>query len=262
MNKNKITGIYKITNLVNNKFYIGSSTNLKLRKINHFSRLKNNNHANKHLQSSYNKYGKENFIYEIIAFCPPEYIIKFEQWFLDNMKPKYNIFKIAGCNHTGIKRKPLTDERKALLSKASSEWIRSEEYCENMRKIKTGVSIPNSTKKIINIETNEIYASVKELSNITKRNISYYQMRLTGKVINKTPYRYIDGSSKMRVRKNFPVVLFDKSDRKIEIFNNAIECHEFLKTLNYNIKIGYIKNCCVRKHKKHRKFYFRSLKDC
>lgn len=59
-------GIYKITNLINLKVYIGQSDRLNDRKREHFYRLKRNEHNNEHLQKSYDKYGEENFIFEII----------------------------------------------------------------------------------------------------------------------------------------------------------------------------------------------------
>ena len=61
-------GVYQIRNLVNGKIYVGSSVNLKQRKANHFSKLKKQTHDNAHLQAAYNKYGKENFIFEVIEF--------------------------------------------------------------------------------------------------------------------------------------------------------------------------------------------------
>jgi len=62
----KQSGIYKIINKVNNKFYVGSSRNLRRRKRDHFSELKKNIHFNKHLQGAWNKYGGENFEFKII----------------------------------------------------------------------------------------------------------------------------------------------------------------------------------------------------
>ena len=59
-------GIYQIRNLLNNKKYIGSSIDLYDRKNNHFKELKKNNHHNVHLQNSYNEYGEDNFLFEII----------------------------------------------------------------------------------------------------------------------------------------------------------------------------------------------------
>ena len=71
-------GVYKITNIITNKFYIGSSNNIQDRLKRHFRELKNNRHPNKHLQASYNKYGKENFITNILEEC--EDIISKEQY--------------------------------------------------------------------------------------------------------------------------------------------------------------------------------------
>jgi len=61
-------GIYKILNIINGKMYIGSSINLKSRKYQHFFTLKKGVHCNKYLQNSYNKYGDNNFKWEIIEY--------------------------------------------------------------------------------------------------------------------------------------------------------------------------------------------------
>ena len=61
------SGIYRIRNLTNNKFYIGSAVNLNKRKNQHFHYLRNNKHHNKPLQNSYNKYGESSFIFNMTA---------------------------------------------------------------------------------------------------------------------------------------------------------------------------------------------------
>ena len=60
-------GVYKITNIINSKVYIGSSSrNIKERWNKHRSHLKLNQHSSKYLQMDYNKYGLKAFKFEII----------------------------------------------------------------------------------------------------------------------------------------------------------------------------------------------------
>lgn len=59
-------GIYKIINVVNNKFYVGSAVNLSRRKTRHFSELRTGKHNNRHLQAAWNKYGEEAFVFVVI----------------------------------------------------------------------------------------------------------------------------------------------------------------------------------------------------
>lgn len=119
-------GIYKITNLVNQKVYIGQSRCLQNRLNQHRSYLKNNKHKNLHLQRSYNKYGIENFKFEVIHYVDhvkelskwEEYYINTYQSYLSNYG--FNIIRIINevtihseetrlklsKSNTGKKRKP------------------------------------------------------------------------------------------------------------------------------------------------------------
>ena len=42
------------------------------------------------------KYGYSNFILEIIEFCKSSEVISREQYYINLLKPKYNILKVAG----------------------------------------------------------------------------------------------------------------------------------------------------------------------
>ena len=88
-------GVYQIVNTLNNKKYIGSTTqSFKKRCWQHRTELKNNKHKNPHLQHSYNKYGKEAFVFEIIkSISCDKTIRKEEQALLDyyNIDDLYNI---------------------------------------------------------------------------------------------------------------------------------------------------------------------------
>jgi group I intron endonuclease len=126
------SGIYKITNIINNKFYIGSAVNIRKRQNEHFNNLKTNKHENKKLQNSYNKYKKENFKFEVLVYCPKEYCLKLEQWFLDNMKPILNISPNAS-SQLGYKH---TEETKLKISKKHKGKKNSEETIAKMKAYK------------------------------------------------------------------------------------------------------------------------------
>lgn len=59
-------GIYKIINVINNKFYVGSAVDLRRRKTRHFSELRNGKHNNRHLQAAWVKYGEQAFVFVVV----------------------------------------------------------------------------------------------------------------------------------------------------------------------------------------------------
>lgn len=62
-------GIYKYTNNINNKVYIGQSINLEQRKYSHKSSAYNEKAGdyNSQFHQAIRKYGLENFSYEVVA---------------------------------------------------------------------------------------------------------------------------------------------------------------------------------------------------
>jgi len=95
------SGIYLIINLQNNKFYVGSSVNVKKRKNKHLQQLRKNNHDNSYLQYSFNKYGESNFVFTLIEDVPDKNnLIIREQYWIDtldacNKNIAYNILPKA-----------------------------------------------------------------------------------------------------------------------------------------------------------------------
>ena len=112
----KKSGIYQIVNLINNKLYVGSAINIYLRYYEHLSGLSHNRHHSPRLQHSYNKHGKDNFLFSLIELCSKELLIEREQHWIDFYKsylPEfgYNIYKIAysalGFKHTKETRRKM-----------------------------------------------------------------------------------------------------------------------------------------------------------
>lgn len=62
--------IYKIRNVTNQKFYVGSTQNKRERFRNHRRLLRLDKHHCKHLQAAWNKYGEECFVFEVVEEVP------------------------------------------------------------------------------------------------------------------------------------------------------------------------------------------------
>lgn len=83
----KISGIYKITNQVNGKVYVGQSIDIRRRWSEERSRARNS--ETKEISAIYaamNKYGVENFTFEVIEECMPEMLSVREQYWIDTLQ--------------------------------------------------------------------------------------------------------------------------------------------------------------------------------
>jgi hypothetical protein len=90
------SGIYRWTHIYNGKSYLGSSSNLKKRfsnyyNYNYISDPKKNMLINKALLNN----GYSVFRLEILEYCEKEVLIDREQYYLDLLKPEYNILEFA-----------------------------------------------------------------------------------------------------------------------------------------------------------------------
>jgi len=107
------SGIYAIINEVNGKFYVGSAVNIRKRWTNHISDLRKGIHRNKHLRRAWKKYGEESFKFRVLESVEnKEDLLGREQYWMDLLKPKYNILPTAGSS-LGYKR---TEESKQKVS--------------------------------------------------------------------------------------------------------------------------------------------------
>jgi group I intron endonuclease len=112
------SGIYQIRNLVNGKRYIGSTCNFIKRKYAHFKNLEEGVSENNYLQRSYNKYGKENFVFEILCYCEKDrfYLITIENNYILFYKTNteefgYNL-RISAESNLGMKMSEESREKR------------------------------------------------------------------------------------------------------------------------------------------------------
>lgn len=95
--------IYKIENSATGLLYIGSAISEGQRKRRHFKDLRQNKHHSKYLQRAFNKYGIGCFSFSVIEFVVDKSnLINREQYWIDLLKPKYNLSPTAGSS-LGVK---------------------------------------------------------------------------------------------------------------------------------------------------------------
>lgn len=95
MANNQKVGIYRITNSVNGKHYVGSTSAMRTRWSQHRAQLRRGDHHCTHLQNAWNKYGEASFEFVIIEECEVGQLLEREQVHLDAMG-EYNTLRIAG----------------------------------------------------------------------------------------------------------------------------------------------------------------------
>lgn len=107
------SGIYEIVNHKNGKRYIGSAVNMPKRWGTHKWALRNDRHDNKHLQAAWDKYGEEVFEFNLIMLCDRAVMKEWEQRYMDEFAPEYNIAPKASHPMLGRKHSMKT---RAIMS--------------------------------------------------------------------------------------------------------------------------------------------------
>lgn len=179
-NKSRQGVIYKISNTLNDDFYIGSTQNFVKRYYTHLNHIRVNKKSCTKLIRAVNKYGEHNFKLEILEECDPQYLLVKEQFYLDTFLPIYNIAKIAGSN-LGIKRTEEVKLQKSLLQKIN--WQNSNYKKHHLEKLsknwKSGTEhkmAKLNEEQVINIKKElALGHKPKEVSNLL--NLSYHSIK-------------------------------------------------------------------------------------
>lgn len=186
------SGIYIIRNNTNNNIYVGSSYNINKRRINHFLQLKKNRHQNKHLQASYNLYGESSFDFEVVLLCHRDLLLFYEQQFIDQLNPEYNLYRVAG-SPVGYKHKDKT-------------------------KVKISESLKGK-KKIIH---NKRVYSLEDKAKYAER----IKTRTLGKIVSDQTKQKLSYSHKGKVKRIYKVTLLSPQNEVIETSNISQFCTE------------------------------------
>jgi len=181
------SGIYKILNNINGKFYIGSTKNFNKRWVSHKYLLRLNKHENKHLQYAWNKYGEEHFQFIKFQDVKIENLIIWEQHYINtldvyNRNIGYNLSPTANST-LGFKFSEESKMKMSLAKKGKQSSRKNYKHSEETKK-KIGENNKISQLGRIHSEGTKIKMSKwhtnKIVSDETKKKISKYR---TGKLL-------------------------------------------------------------------------------
>lgn len=178
----KKTGIYRWINNLNKNTYIGSSINLSVRFYSYFS-LTYLIKSNRPIEKALLKDGYSNFTLEILEYCDRDNLLKREQYYLDNLKPEYNVLEKAGST-LGYKHteESLNKMRKFIIS----------DLVTTKKRLSTKKAIDSKRIKILikNIETgeNKQYKSLSEAAKCLKITKGAMSQALLSKKLLKKKY--------------------------------------------------------------------------
>lgn len=125
------SGIYCISNTLDKRIYIGSAVKLFDRYRSHKSLLDKGKHNSIILQRFCDKYGSDVLYFSLLEICTEDDLLSREQYYLDALKPKFNIRKVADRN-SGIIRRPETIEK---LKQAGKKRMQTPEGMAHMRRL-------------------------------------------------------------------------------------------------------------------------------
>lgn len=166
-------GIYSITNIINNKKYIGSTAkSFDSRWKKHITNLKNGGHASHHLQSSWNKYGEDNFVFKIeevvgslenLLNLERDYIIKYDSYNNGyNENPDPNFSPMLNKNT----QEKVSEGMKKYWERLKEEL--SEDEYKKLCKEKHGHSAWNKGIKMSEEQTKNMHVKKKEVTQAMK----------------------------------------------------------------------------------------------
>jgi hypothetical protein len=174
-NKGK-SGIYIFTNLKNDKKYIGSSDNLRRRFLQYYN-------LNYLIRSNYMRicrallqHGHYNFNLSIIEYCKVEHLLIREGYYIDLLKPEYNILLEPTAGSTGFKHSPETREKMRNAQKGLKAGEKHHMYGQPRAE---GAGRSSQVIEVTDVQTNKktpfdsIHAAARAL-NINQASISMY----------------------------------------------------------------------------------------
>jgi group I intron endonuclease len=183
-NKQPIIGVYKISNVLSDRYYIGYSKNINKRFCVHRCKLKNSCHDNIFLQRAYNLDGEDKFIYEIIHRCNTEKEAKeIELQYLTDLSIRDKLYNLNYNNSGGdlLTNHPDKESIREKIIKSCAETMskmnseeRKQKYAKNgERNGMYGKTHTEEARKIFSeLHKGNTYTKGKKASEETRQKFS------------------------------------------------------------------------------------------
>jgi len=240
------SGIYRIYNTIDNKFYIGSALNFRKRFDKHISDLGKNKHHNLRLQNSYNLHGYEYFKFAILEIIDNKLdLLEREQYYLDTLNPNnpnigYNICGIAG-SRLGV---TMNEEARLKKSIKHKEVMSRTDVIEKIKKS----NLSEYTKKL-----RSIASSGRKWSDVSRKNHSENRIKL---ISESGGFSYFTRNkmSESRIGKKpgnrVQVERYSIDGLYIDVFPSISDAVIFLKNKNISVSSSKISLCINGKRNK------------
>lgn len=238
--------IYKITNLVDGKVYIGQTTvGFEKRIREHLYKLRNDKHKNEHLQRAYNKFGETNFVFEILQECEIKEIDSLECYWIELFESTDRSY---GYNfeNGGNKNKKHHAETLTKLSELSKRnWenpIYLKKMAERIERM-TGSKNPAAIK-VICVNDGKIFDALSEAAEYYNISNKYISRVCKGErySTNGLQFAHYEEGKKYELKET---PIYEKGNhptaRKIicinenKVFDSVVEASEFYKISYDNI---------------------------
>ena len=182
--KQPIIGVYKISNVLSDRYYIGYSKNINKRFCVHRCKLKNSCHDNIFLQRAYNLDGEDKFIYEIIHRCNTEKEAKeIELQYLTDLSIRDKLYNLNYNNSGGdlLTNHPDKESIREKIIKSCAETMskmnseeRKQKYAKNgERNGMYGKTHTEEARKIFSeVHKGNSYCKGKKASEETRQKFS------------------------------------------------------------------------------------------
>lgn len=234
--KERKCGVYKITNIITNKIYIGSSNDIYRRWGEHKRMLKRKVHHSIHLQYSWDKYGCNNFIFEILEECITDLRFIREQFYFDTLlkaqeyinnestyfiENSYNVSPTV--NAVDIPRFISFDQKIRARNASGRDRVYQVEYPSN--KILGKFDLLNDAAKKVNKTVQTITASINKIKILQGCNYYFCWER---------DYNCLVIDSKHPAAKK--IYVYSRVDKTLyNVFDSTVDCAEHFNVYRQRI---------------------------